>query len=155
MKRTSILLAGVLAGAVSCASVASAQGGVSSAHPSGSVTVQLRHTSIGTILTSASGLTLYEFTRDHPSQNSCVKLSGCPAAWPALQSSGTPTAGAGVQASLLSTIRLSGGVKQVTYAGHPLYLFSSEHRPGGTSYVGQQEFGGAWYALNASGHAVK
>jgi predicted lipoprotein with Yx(FWY)xxD motif len=155
MKRTNILLAGVLAGAVSCATVASAQGGVPSARPSRSFTVQLRHTSLGTILASASGLTLYEFTRDRPSQNSCVKLSGCSAAWPALQSSGTPTAGAGVQASLLSTIRLSGGVKQVTYAGHPLYLFSSEDRPGGTSYVGKQEFGGAWYALNASARAVK
>lgn len=155
MKRPHILLACVFAGAVSCATVASAQGGVSSAHVSRAATVQLRHTHLGTILTSVSGLTLYEFSRDRASENSCVKLSGCAAAWPALQSSGTPSAGPGVQAALLSTIRLSGGVKQVTYAGHPLYLFSREDRPGGTAYVGQQEFGGAWYALAASGRAVK
>lgn len=154
MKRTHMLLACVLAAAFSCAMATGAQGGVSSAHASRAFTVQLRHTNIGTILTSSSGLTLYEFTRDAPSQNGCVKLSGCAAAWPALQSSGTPSAGAGVQASLLSTIRLSGGVKQVTYAGHPLYLFSREDRPGGTAYVGIKQFGGAWYALSASGRAV-
>jgi len=113
------------------------------------------HTSIGTILTSSSGLTLYEFTRDQADANSCVKVSGCSRYWPALESSGTPTAGAGVKASLLSTIRLPGGSRQVTYAGHPLYLYSGDSSPADTSYVGAQQFGGKWYALNASGHFVK
>jgi predicted lipoprotein with Yx(FWY)xxD motif len=151
MKRTYLLLACALAAAVSYTSVAAAQ----PAHSSRAATVALRHTSLGTILVSSSGLTLYVFTRDHTNQNSCVHISGCASAWPALQSSGAPSAGAGVQASLLSTIRLSGAVKQVTYAGHPLYLFSGEDRPGGTGYVGQQAFGGAWYAINAAGHEVR
>jgi predicted lipoprotein with Yx(FWY)xxD motif len=154
MKRTYLLLACALAAAVSSTSVATA-GGTPPAHNARAVTVALRHTGLGTILVSASGLTLYVFTRDHTDQNSCVRVSGCASAWPALQSSGAPSAGAGVQASLLSTVRLSGGVKQVTYAGHPLYLFSGEDRPGGTGYVGQQAFGGAWYAINAAGHEVK
>jgi predicted lipoprotein with Yx(FWY)xxD motif len=155
MKRRYILLAGVLAGAASCSTVASAQSGVSRAHTARAVTVQLRHTSRGTILVSGSGATLYEFTRDHADENSCVKISGCSAAWPALEVSGTPTAGAGVQASLLSTIRISGGAKQVVYAGHPLYLFSADEQPGSVSYVGVTEFGGAWDALDAAGKAVK
>ncbi len=155
MKRTSIILAGVLAGAASCSAVASAHGGAPAAHAGRAATVQLRHTSVGTILTSSSGATLYEFTRDHGSENSCVKVSGCSAVWPALQTSGTPSAGAGVEGSLLSSIRLSGGARQVTYAGHPLYLYSSGTRPGETSYVGITEFGGAWDAISASGRAVK
>jgi predicted lipoprotein with Yx(FWY)xxD motif len=155
MKRTYLLLACALAVAVSCTSVAAAAGGTQAAHSTRAATVALRHTSLGTILVSSSGLTLYVFTRDHSNQNSCVRVSGCASAWPALQSSGAPSAGSGVQASLLSTTRLSGAVKQVTYAGHPLYLFSSEDRPGGTGYVGQQSFGGAWYAINAAGHEVK
>jgi predicted lipoprotein with Yx(FWY)xxD motif len=140
-----------------CAALASAhsRSRPASAHSARTATVMLRHTSVGTILTSASGATLYEFTRDRTDQDSCVKISGCSSAWPALTVSATPSAGAGVSASLLSSIRLSGGARQVTYAGHPLYLFKAGEQPGATSYVGVQEFGGSWDAVNASGHAVK
>lgn len=148
-------LAAVLAVAASGSAVASAQGGSSSAHASRLAKVELRHTSLGSILTTASGLTLYEFSRDRASQDSCVKISGCSESWPPLQTSGKPTAGSGVKSSLLSTIALSGGGKQVTYAGHALYLFSGDSRPGDTSYVGEKAFGGSWYAINAAGHTVK
>lgn len=155
MRRANTMLVCALAGAASLSAAASAQGGVPAAHPSRAASVDLRHTSVGTILTSASGAVLYEFTRDRASQDSCVKISGCSSAWPALETSGTPTAGAGVRSSLLSTIRLPDGAKQVTYAGHPLYLFSDDSTPGSTSYVGVVEFGGAWDALSASGGAVR
>jgi predicted lipoprotein with Yx(FWY)xxD motif len=154
MKRTSIFLASILAGCASYAAVASAQGGDVSAHAGRAASVQLRHTSLGSILTSASGLTLYDFTRDHGDHNSCVTVKGCATVWPALQTSGAPSAGRGVRASLLSTIALAGGVKQVTYAGHPLYLFKGDE-PGDTAYVGIEQFGGAWDALNAAGNGVK
>jgi predicted lipoprotein with Yx(FWY)xxD motif len=155
MRRTYTALTCVLAGAASLSAVASAHGGAASAHVGRAASVDLRHTSLGSILTSASGFTLYEFTRDHGAHDSCVKIGGCSTAWPALETSGTPTAGPGVRASLLSTIRLSGGVKQITYAGHPLYRYSGDSRPGSTSYVGVQAFGGSWYALSASGGPVK
>lgn len=155
MKRTYLLLACVLAGTAGYTTVAYARTAEPTVHVAHAPTVQLRHTGIGTILTSSSGLTLYEFTRDHTNADSCVKVSGCAQLWPALQSSGTPTAGSGVKASLLSTIRLSGGARQVTYAGHPLYLYSGDSSPADTSYVGVQQFGGKWYALDAAGHFVK
>lgn len=154
MKRTYILLSSILACAASCAAVASAQGGLWTARASRAVHVELRHTSLGAILTSASGLTLYVFTRDRGPHDSCVKVNECAASWPALQTSATPTAGRGVRASLLSSIRLAGGVKQVSYAGHPLYLFSGDE-PGDTAYVGVEQFGGTWEAINAAGKAVK
>jgi predicted lipoprotein with Yx(FWY)xxD motif len=59
-----------------------------------------------------------------------------------------------VKSSLLSTIKLPGGASQVTYAGHPLYLYSSETGPGETGYVGVHAFGGDWDAINAAGHGV-
>jgi predicted lipoprotein with Yx(FWY)xxD motif len=157
MKRTYTLLAAVLAIVASAVTVAAAgaHGAAATAHASRVAKITLRHTSLGTILTTSSGFTLYEFTRDHGAQNSCMKLSGCPATWPALQTSGTPTAGPGVHSSLLSSIRLSGSSKQVTYAGHPLYLYSGDSGPAETSYVGARAFGGSWYAINASGHTVK
>jgi len=154
MNRAFTALVCALAGVAGCSAVASAQSGAR-AHVSRSASVDLRHTSLGSILTSASGFTLYEFTRDHGDHDSCVTISGCSSAWPALETSAAPTAGPGVRSSLLSTIRLSGGAKQITYAGHPLYLYSGDSRPGSTSYVGAQSFGGSWYALSASGGAVR
>jgi len=154
MKRTNIALAGILATIASGSAIAIAQAGVSSAHAGRATEVVLRHTGLGTILTTSSGFTLYEFTRDRGTQNSCVKIHGCAQAWPALETSGQPTAGSGVKASLLSSVRISGGARQVTYAGHPLYTYSADSR-GSTGYVGVSAFGGGWYALSASGRAVK
>jgi predicted lipoprotein with Yx(FWY)xxD motif len=151
MKGTHVFLAVALAGAASAATVASAQTSPPIAHSSHAATVQLRHTSLGNILVNSSGRTLYEFTKDHGNKNSCAAISGCSAAWPSLKASGKPTAGPGLKASLLSTTRGN----QVTYAGHPLYTYSGDSGPGKTSYVGVKAFGGAWYAINASGGTVK
>jgi predicted lipoprotein with Yx(FWY)xxD motif len=151
MKRTYVFLAIALASAASAATVSSAQGSLPAAHSSRAATVSLRHTNLGSILVSSSGRTLYEFTKDHSGKNSCAAISGCSEAWPSLTTSGRPTAGSGIKASLLSST--SG--HQVTYTGHPLYTYSGDSGPGETSYVGVKQFGGAWYALNASGGAVK
>ncbi len=152
MKRSLLVLALVLATTASASALASAHRAAAVAHASRAAKIGLRHTGLGTILVSSSGATLYEFTRDH-GHNSCVKVSGCAEVWPAFTSSGKPTAGSGVRASLLSTVRLANGGQQVTYAGHPLYLYASN--PSGTSYVGVSAFGGSWYAINASGRAVR
>ncbi len=150
MKRPYVFLAVALAVTAGAVTVASAKPSITSARSSSVATVQLRHTSLGSILVSSSGRTLYEFTRDHANKSSCTSIRGCSTIWPSLRASGRPTAGSGVRASLLST---SGG--QVTYAGHPLYLYSGDRGPGKTSYVGVKQFGGTWYALNASGGTVK
>ena len=63
MKRTKILLAGVLAAIAGGTVAANAQAGAS-AHASRATEVLLRHTSLGSILETSSGFTLYEFTRD-------------------------------------------------------------------------------------------
>ena len=151
MKRTYVFLAVAMASAASAATVASAQRNLPAAHSSRAATVRLRHTNLGSILVSSSGRTLYEFTRDHASKSSCAAISGCSETWPSLKASGHPMAGSGIKASLLSTT--SG--HQVTYAGHPLYTYSGDSGPGETSYVGEKQFGGTWYAINASGHTVK
>lgn len=155
MKRLHVFLFCILLCAAGVTAVASAQGGRPRAGISRATKLGVRHTSLGTILVSASGRTLYEFTRDRPHANSCVKISGCSEIWPALTSKGKPTAGPGVRASLLSTIKLPGGARQVTYAGHALYLYSADSGPGETAYVGERAFGGIWYAINSSGHTVK
>jgi predicted lipoprotein with Yx(FWY)xxD motif len=155
MKRIHVFLISALLGVASLSAVSSAQGGAPTAHTSRAAKVGLRHTSVGTILVSSSGRTLYEFTRDRPRSNSCVKISGCSETWPALKTAGKPIAGPGVRASLLSTIKLPGGARQVTYAGHALYLYTGDSGPGQTSYVGEKAFGGRWYAIDAAGRTVR
>jgi predicted lipoprotein with Yx(FWY)xxD motif len=57
--------------------------------------------------------------------------------WPALTSSLRALAGPGVRQDLIGTITRAGVGKQVTYAGHPLYLFdpsSAPFRPLGEDY---------------------
>ena len=117
--------------------------------------IQLRHTSRGKVLVDSSGFTLYRFTRDTARKNICVTISECPGTWPALSTSGKPTAGPGVKASLLSTIKLPNGSKQVTYAGHPLYRYGAANERGETFYIGAKQFGGTWYAVNVAGSFVK
>jgi predicted lipoprotein with Yx(FWY)xxD motif len=125
------------------------------AHAARAAKVQVRHTSLGNLLASGRGFTLYVFTRDARNHDSCVGVSGCTGVWPVLKTSGPATAGSGARRSLLGTIKLSGGARQVTYAGHPLYTYVGDSGPGQTSYVGARQFGGSWYAINAAGAVVK
>lgn len=150
MKRTCILLVGILLAAATASTVSGADPSARSAlfH-----TVELRKTKLGKILVNPAGSILYEFSSDHPKKDTCVKISGCSAIWLALPVEGKPSAGAGVRASLLSSITVPGGGTQVTYAGHPLYIY--EAAPTLISYVGAKQFGGKWYAVNAKGQAVK
>jgi predicted lipoprotein with Yx(FWY)xxD motif len=84
-----------------------------------------------------------------------MMVSECATIWPPLTTSGRPQAGPGVKASLLSTIKLSNGRKQVTYAGWPLYLYAPSTTRGETSYIGFESFGGKWDAVTAAGKLVK
>ncbi len=158
MKRTCIFLAGILltltsAAALLGATLADAHSSPTPARPALFHTVELRKTGLGKVLVNASGSILYEFSKDPAKKNTCVKISGCAEVWPAMPVQGKPSAGAGVKASLLSTIAVSGGEQQVTYAGHPLYIYAAA--PTSTSYAGVKQFGGTWSAVNAKGRPVK
>jgi predicted lipoprotein with Yx(FWY)xxD motif len=108
---------------------------------------------LGKILENSAGSILYEFTLDKPKKDSCTAIAGCSTVWVPQPAEGTPSAGPGAKRSLISSINLSTGGKQLTYAGHPLYIYAA--LPTRTSYVGAKQFGGHWYALNAKGNAVK
>ena len=155
MKRAPLLLAGLILAATSVAAAASSAGGAARAQDSRAAKIQLRHTEVGKVLVDSSGFTVYRFSKDPRNSDTCVKISGCTNLWPPLMSSGRPVAGPGVRSALLSTIKLPGGGRQVTYAGHPLYRYSAATEKGETGYVGAQQFGGSWYALNAAGGTVK
>jgi predicted lipoprotein with Yx(FWY)xxD motif len=140
----------LIASALATALAASAPAAASAARAE----IKLRKTKVGTILVNSKGFTVYAFTRDPRNRDMCAALRGCPSTWPAVITAGKPIAGHGVKSSLLGTINLRGGRKQVTYAGHPLYTYIGDSAPGETSYVNFRAFGGRWPAMNASGHEV-
>lgn len=149
----------VMAGCGSSTKAASAGGATttvpsaSSANAGSGTTVDTTNSpGYGTILVDSSGHTLYVFTADTAKTSACT--GACPAVWPPLLVSGTPTAGPGVKSSLLSTITRSNGTHQVTYAGHPLYTFTKDQAAGQVNGEGINHFGGTWYVLGASGQPV-
>ena len=155
MKRNNMLLAGLLAGAMSVSTSAIAQDHVGNASAARASKVEVRKSGVGKILTTSSGQTLYRFTRDPRNKDTCVAISGCAKVWPPLTTSAHASAGSGARASLLSTIRLPSGARQVTYAGHPLYLYAASAEPLSTYYIGVAQFGGTWWAVSAAGGVVK
>lgn len=126
-----------------------------SAASGGPAKVSLKKTALGMILVNGRGRTLYGFTKDAKNKDRCATTAGCPGVWPAVTSHGKPTAGRGVQRSKLSTITLSNGSHQVTYAGHPLYTYVGDSSAGETDYVGAGQFGGTWLAVNSAGKLIR
>jgi predicted lipoprotein with Yx(FWY)xxD motif len=156
-QRTHLLHRSMLASVAAIAAIAAiaVPAGATSAHAARAQMIQLRHTSIGKVLVDSSGFTVYRFSKDTAKKDTCLTIKECSGTWPALTTSGKPTAGPGVSSSLLSTITLPGGSHQVTYAGHPLYRYSAADERAETGYAGEEQFGGKWSAVSASGANVK
>jgi predicted lipoprotein with Yx(FWY)xxD motif len=118
------------------------------AQETGGATVAVANSSLGDILVDAEGRTLYAFTKDKGDKSAC---SGeCATNWPAL--TGSATAGAGAQASLLSSSMQASGASQVTYDGRPLYYFAGDTKPGD---VNGQAVGNVWFVVAADGALIQ
>ncbi|MHB1503777.1 MAG: COG4315 family predicted lipoprotein [Acidimicrobiales bacterium] len=170
MKRSGRGVAVILAGGMFLAACASAPPpGAPAAPPAkaGSLatqasrvkaTVVANSSKYGEILTTASGYTVYGLTADTPTTTACT--GGCLSIWPPLTVTGTPVPGRNVVATLLGTILLSDGQRQVTYNGHPLYIYSGDHSPGATNGEGISFPAGAnppkghWYVVASTGDLV-
>lgn len=134
-------------------SPATASSSTSQTSSGGSGTVDLaNNSSLGQILVDSKGDTLYLFEADSGTTSACS--GACASAWPPLRTSGKPTVGSGVDASLIGTTNRSDGQPQVTYNGHPLYTFSGDQAPGDANGEGSTAFGGGWFALSAAGDQV-
>lgn len=114
--------------------------------------VSTARTGLGQVIVDSRGRTLYLFEKDRRGHSACSGI--CATYWPPLLTSGKPTAVAGAKGSLLGTIRRADGTRQVTFAGHPLYLFAGDTKRGQTNGEGLRDFGAGWYALSPSGHKI-
>src|SRR3977135_1002115 len=116
-------------------------------------TVEVRGTHLGKILVDSRGHTLYLFKKDSGGRSACS--GACAKFWPPLRASGKPTAGRGVSASKLGTIRRSDGKPQVTYKGHPLSTFWQDTKAGQTNGQGLTAFGASWFTLSPAGNQIR
>ena len=105
---------------------------------------------LGKYLADSKGMALYLYTKD--SKNTTVCYDKCAAAWPPLYTEGAPTAGDGVDASLLGTTTRTDGKVQVTYNGWPLYYWVKDQKPGD---ITGQDVGGVWYLVSAKGEKLE
>ncbi|MGN6217424.1 MAG: COG4315 family predicted lipoprotein [Solirubrobacterales bacterium] len=111
--------------------------------------VSLGHTKVGMVLVDSNGMTLYDFHKDKGTTSSCY--GACAKAWPPMTTEGKPTVGNGASASKLGTTERKDGTMQVTYAGHPLYTFVEDKKPGEANGNDTSAFGAQWYALKGNG----
>jgi len=118
----------------------------------GNPVVGLRTTPLGSVLAAANGRTLYLFTADTTKGSACN--GACASVWKPLLATGSLAAGAGVRSSLLGTVKRKDGTLQVTYAGHPLYLFAQDAKAGQTKGQGGHSFGGRWWVVSPKGIKV-
>jgi predicted lipoprotein with Yx(FWY)xxD motif len=103
----------------------------------------------GAILVDSKGFTVYDFHKDKGTTSSCY--GGCAEVWPPVTTEGTPQTGEGAISSKLGTTKRKDGTTQVTYAGHPLYTYVADKKPGEANGNDFSSFGAQWYALHANG----
>jgi len=113
---------------------------------------------VGMVLVDGRGRTVYLLTSGGHTNVPCDDASGCTKVWPDLplpQGTSSAMAGSGLQASLLSTTKLSDGETYPTYNGWLMYEYVGDSGPGQANGQGIQSFGGTWYAISPAGTPVK
>ena len=91
------------------------------------------------MLTNAQGLTLYWFAPDTVTTSKCY--GSCAAYWP--PATGTAAASPGLPGRI-GTITRTGGARQLTYNGHPLYTYIADTAPGQAKGNNLNLNGGLW-----------
>ena len=124
-------------------------GSSSTATPAaGGKTLQLAEVgTVGKVLVSSDGRTLYLFEKDNGNTSAC---SGpCLENWPPYTASEPLTAADGLDAAKLKIVQ-GAAANQVSYDGHLLYFFKTDAKPGDANGIGKP----SWYPVKADGTAA-
>jgi predicted lipoprotein with Yx(FWY)xxD motif len=105
--------------------------------------LRTEHTSAGTVLASAGGLTLYYDTADKRNSGKSACAGRCPIAWPPLVAPVTAPAGVRMPGPL-GTLTRTDGVRQVTINGYPVYTYSGDRNPG---QIAGNGIAGKWHVI--------
>jgi len=97
------------------------------------------------VLTNARGFTLYFFAPDTPATSRCY--GSCAVYWPPV--TGAAAAGPGLPGRV-GAITRTGGSRQLTYNGHPLYTYIGDSAPGQARGNNLNLNGGLWHEVRVS-----
>jgi len=127
----------------------------------GAATVMLENSPAGPVLAAPTAFgthrSLYALTFDLPTAATCT--GPCAGIWPPLLTDREPAAGPGVNRDALGILLRPDGTRQVTYFGHPLYIFAFDLAAGAPSGLTNGEYlvdefaHGVWWLLDANGVA--
>jgi predicted lipoprotein with Yx(FWY)xxD motif len=120
--------------------------------PARQARIVARESSFGRVLFDANGQVVYVFEIDRKNRSNCTSAE-CVKAWPPVLTREQPSAGGGVDARLLGTIRRDDGRLQVTYNGRPLYFYEHE-APGEIKCHNVDLHGGLWWVVTRRGDPV-
>jgi len=117
--------------------------------PAAAATGGLKTDRIGsaTVLTNASGFTLYSFAPDTPTKSNCN--GSCATFWPPVKGA---LSASGVKGTF-GTIKRADGTTQTSFDGHPLYTYVGDKAPGQAKGNGLNLSGGVWHEVTTSGSA--
>ena len=141
--------AGLAAAALSLALVLAAPAASTGATTTTGKTVKIstaKVSGVGTVLTTASGLTLYRFTKDSPGTSTCT--GACASIWPPLLApKGAHVSGPhGLKG--LTLPKVGNGHLQVAFDKLPLYRYAGDKKKG---QAHGQNVAGSWFAVLKSG----
>jgi predicted lipoprotein with Yx(FWY)xxD motif len=145
LRRTSIL---ILALSVFGAALATGAAATTKRPPKPTLQVLSTHR-YGAILIDSSGYMVYGFALDKRNTDVCQSEHECLSQWPPLLAPHKLVLGRGVRGSLVHSIRLKNGQRQLTYNGWPLYLYVQDDHAKQTSNINIDQFGGNWPAISA------
>jgi predicted lipoprotein with Yx(FWY)xxD motif len=142
---------GLVAAAFSIALVLAVPAGPAGATGSGSHAKTIKVSTakvagVGTVLTTASGLTLYRFTEDSPGTSTCT--GACAKIWPPLLASKGAHVSSPHTVKGLSLLNVGNGHWQVAFHKLPLYTFEGDKKKG---QANGQNVGKVWFAVLRSG----
>lgn len=142
-----------IASIMALATVAGWGGSVVSAagSPTTTGTVHVAKLSVGAVLVTESGRTVYIFSLDVQKTPKCGGT--CAKYYPPLLTTHAPSAGKGVVKGLLGVVKTSTGKLQVTYNHWPLYTFIEDKAPGQVNAQMRKVFGGEFATIGPAGHS--
>ena len=112
----------------------------------GAVAAKAGTSSLGDLLTSTDGLTLYGFTNDVDAISTCYGT--CAEAWPPIIVDAEWTVGPGLDTGIFSTTEREDGSLQLVAGKFPLYTFGGDAAPGDITGHGS---GDVWFAVALDG----
>jgi predicted lipoprotein with Yx(FWY)xxD motif len=106
----------------------------------------------GSYVADNTGRAVYVLVGD---ENGSKCTGACLAAWPPLLADAPVAGSPSLQGVMIGTVERSDGTTQVTYNGHPLYLYAKDTAPGTTMGQDVTDQWGEWYLVGPTGVAIK